>query len=169
ALWSAEYLYWWASHGAVGLNFHTGDRVGGGSTSLTSRYTAFVTSGSGYDVRPLSYGMKLFDLAGRGKLVPVALPDDAPQHTRIYATLAAPQELSLTIFNKSHGASAEDVSIHVKLRTPWCATSARTISLAAPGGDVAANSGITLGGAPIGADGSWTCQWEPLTVADGGN
>jgi hypothetical protein len=27
ALWALDYLYWWATHGAAGLNFHTGDHV----------------------------------------------------------------------------------------------------------------------------------------------
>ena len=29
ALWAADYLSWWANHGADGLNFHTGDQTGG--------------------------------------------------------------------------------------------------------------------------------------------
>ena len=33
ALWGLDYLYWWASHGASGLNFHTGDKVAAGRTS----------------------------------------------------------------------------------------------------------------------------------------
>src|ERR1700722_9162158 len=73
ALWSIDYLYWWAEHGSNGLNFHTGDRAGGGDRSLPSRYAAFVTAGTGYDVRPLSYGMKVFDLGGHGRLVPVTV------------------------------------------------------------------------------------------------
>ena len=46
ALWAVDYLYWWADHGAEGINFHTGDRTGGGS-SMVCRYAAFVTSGRG--------------------------------------------------------------------------------------------------------------------------
>ena len=32
ALWGTDYLYWWLSHGAAGMNFHTGDRTGGSPT-----------------------------------------------------------------------------------------------------------------------------------------
>jgi hypothetical protein len=162
ALWSAEYLYWWASHGAVGLNFHTGDRVGGGSTSLTSRYTAFVTTRDGYEICPLSYGMKLFDLAGRGQLASITRGDDARPHLIAYATLTAPRRLTVTIINKSHGADARDESIDVKLQSPWRATSAQAISLTAPNADIAAHSGITLGGEAIRSDGTWNGTWEPV-------
>jgi hypothetical protein len=46
ALWGVDYLHWWTSHGAAGLNFHTGDRTGG-ALSMPCRYAAFVTSGAG--------------------------------------------------------------------------------------------------------------------------
>jgi hypothetical protein len=47
ALWGLDYLHWWTSHGAAGLNFHTGDRTGG-AVSLPCRYAAFVSSAQGY-------------------------------------------------------------------------------------------------------------------------
>jgi len=37
--------------------------------------------------------------------------------------------------------------------------------LAAPGGDVTAQTGVTLGGAPIREDGSWEGSWTPLAPA----
>ena len=27
ALWGLDFMYWWAEHGAAGINFHTGDQV----------------------------------------------------------------------------------------------------------------------------------------------
>lgn len=169
ALWSADYLYWWASHGARGLNFHTGDRVGGGTTSLTSRYTAFATSDQGYDVRPLSYGMKLFDLGRHGRLMPVSVSAGDLQDLSAYATIAPDKRLAVTVINKSHGPHASDVPIELKLPPTCTLSDAQIISLSAGDEGVAATSGITLGGEPIGADGSWHGRSTPLQIAADGN
>ena len=72
ALWGLDYLLWWTSHGVDGINFHTGDRTGG-SVNLPCRYAAFVTlpertGDVGYEVRPLGYGMKMFDIGGYGQI-----------------------------------------------------------------------------------------------------
>ena len=169
ALWSADYLYWYASHGAKGLNFHTGDRVGGGETTLTSRYTAFVTTGNGYEIRPLSYGMKLFDLGGHGKLIPLTLSSEAGDGVSAYATLSANQLLTVTLINKTHAAGAKEAAITLKLKSPSKPSSARTISMTEADGNVEANFGITIGGQPIQSDGSWTGQWKPLNISGAGD
>ena len=88
ALWSIGYLYWWAEHGSKGLNFSTGDRTGGGDTTLPSRYAAFVTAGAEYDVHPLSYGMKVFDLGGHGRLVPVTMAGGDDTKASAFATMS---------------------------------------------------------------------------------
>jgi hypothetical protein len=38
----------------------------------------------------------------------------------------------------------------------------QTVFLAAPNGDVAATSGVTLGGAEIESDGTWKGEWKPI-------
>ena len=73
ALWSLDFMHWWAANGAAGLNFHTGDRVAAGSTLRPSRYTAFFSTANGFEVRPLGYGLKAFALGSRGRFVPVAV------------------------------------------------------------------------------------------------
>ena len=109
ALWSLDYLHWWAAHGAKGLNFHTGDRVGGGDKTLPSCYAAFVTAAGGYDVHPLSYGMKMFELGGGGKMIPVTVgsatvgsakePAAKNQDLNVYATLRDEKTVAVTIIN----------------------------------------------------------------------
>src|SRR5581483_9036232 len=61
ALWGLDFMHWWAAHGLTGINFHT---VGG-------RYSPYVRADDGYEVRPLGYGMKAFDLGCHGAVLPL--------------------------------------------------------------------------------------------------
>jgi hypothetical protein len=164
ALWCVDYLYWWAEAGARGLNFHTGNRVGGGDTTLQSRYTAFVTNDQGLDVRPLSYGMTLFNLGGHGRMIPVAVTSANGQKLSVYATLSDDKTVSVTLINKEHGAGAPATKIELLLAAPSKATDAQVLFLTVPRGDIAAKTGITLGGKPIRESGRWSGKWMPLNI-----
>ena len=102
ALWGVDYLHWWAARGASNVNFHTGDRTGG-EVTLPCQYAAFVTARDGYEVRPLGYGMKLFDLGGHGRSVPIDVGTATEQNLCEYATLSEEKVVSVTLINKSHG------------------------------------------------------------------
>jgi hypothetical protein len=161
ALWSADYLCWWAAHGAAGLNFHTGDKVGGGDKSVQSRYTAFVTDGPGFDVHPLSYGIKLFDLGARGALVPLAIAD--AQNPQLSAYAASQEDsLSIILINRRHGPAAANSRLRFQL--PPRSSAARILFLTAPHGDIAAKTGLLLGGQPISPTGQWSGHWTPLSI-----
>jgi len=162
-LWAVDYLHWWTGHGANGMNFHTGDRTGG-DISLPCRYSAFVTSANGYEVRPLAYGMKLFALGGRGKqLIATHL---SATNLVAYATLDS-RTVFVTLINKSHGPTATNSDILLKLDAPIESSSAEAIFLEAKNGDIAAGSnGVTLGGAPIKEDGTWNGRWTSLKVTN---
>jgi hypothetical protein len=168
ALWSIDYLYWWAAHGASGLNFHTGERVGGGEHTVPCRYAAFLASGLGYDAKPLAYGLKMFDLGAKGKLLPVASPAMASDLS-VYATLENGHSVAVTLINKAHGADARDTAVELAVETPFGIASANVIYLTALGGDIAATNGLTIGGAPILYNGDWQGQWKPLDAVAGGN
>lgn len=161
ALWATDYLYWWAEHGAAGLNFHTGDFTGG-ALAMPCRYAAFVTSDHGYEVRPLGYAMKLFDLGGHGKTLLVNVP--TALNLVVYATLSEGKTVSITLINKSHGDSAMRIPIQIKLDAPT--TGAKAIFLSSTTGDLAGSSSeVRLGGEPILDDGTWNGQWQPLASA----
>ncbi len=161
ALWGLDFMYWWAEHGAAGLNFHTGDRVAAGYALQPSKYTAFFSTTNGYLVRPLGYGIKAFDLGSHGRFVPTKLANPDRLNVCAYAVLGNDQNLYLTIINKEHGASARDA----KISLAGAAANFRhgqVVYLNAPGGDVAATSGETLGGDSLEHDGSWDGKWSPL-------
>lgn len=169
ALWAVDYLHWWTAHGADGLNFHTGDRTGG-VISMPCRYAAFVTSTNGYLARPLSYGLKLFSLGRRGRVLLVHLAGGTNQNLVAYANLADQKTVYATLLNKTHGSGVTNANVQIKLDTQVSGEDARVIFLAAKNGDIAAGSSdVTLGGAPIRDDGSWQGGWTSLPVVTGTN
>jgi hypothetical protein len=50
----------------------------------------------------------------------------------------------------------------VKITPGTVPSAARTITLAGPSTDLAATSGVTIGGSAIGPDGSWDGKWTAL-------
>ena len=165
ALWGADYLHWWAAHGADGLNFHTGDRTGG-SIVLPCRYAAFVTSGHGYEARPLAYGLKLFDLGGHGKILPVNISSTTNQNLAAYATLGEDGNIFVTLINKSHGVAAANLKVQLKLDEPFAAVKTKIIFLTARHSDLAGGSAdVTLGGAQIKNDGGWKGRWQAVRIS----
>jgi hypothetical protein len=161
ALWGLDFMYWWAAHGAAGLNFHTGDRVAAGSELRSSKYTAFFSTTNGYLVRPLGYGIKAFDLGCHGKFMPVTISNPGNLNLSAYAVLGDDQNFYCTIINKEHslGASATTISVS---QDGGHFSQAKIIFLTAPQNDIAATSDETLGGDAIQKDGTWSGAWQPL-------
>lgn len=157
ALWALDYMYWWASHGAAGLNFHTGDRVAAGEQTTPCRYALFSTAGGGgYDVHPIGYAIKAFDLGSHGTLVPAEVDERA--NVSAYAVASADHHLYVTLVNKN-----TDHGVAVKIAGDVGGGTAKAMYLLAPKNDLAATSGVTLGESTIGADGSWHGTWQDLS------
>ncbi len=167
SLWALDFMYWWASHDADGLNFHTGDRVSMNGNFEPPRYAAFVSAPDGFAIRPVAYGMMAFDLGGHGRLVPVKLEPADGLNLTAYGTLAGDDAVFVTVVNKEHGAKARDAAL------TFAADPARAkvdvMFLAAPDGNVAAMSGLTLGGAPIEKTGRWSGTWQTVTASASGS
>ncbi|MFO1488467.1 MAG: hypothetical protein U1F65_08310 [Verrucomicrobiota bacterium] len=164
ALWVVDYSLWWTSHGASGLNFHTGDKTGG-AIMLPCRYAAFVTSSNGYTSRPLAYGLKLFDLGGHGKFLPVTIAAGTNENLSAYATLAEDKTVFVTVINKAHGPTATNCEISVQLNLPPAGSTIQTIQLTARDNDIAGSSAdVLLGGSRIREDGTWSGKWQTVPV-----
>lgn len=159
ALWALDYLHWWMSHGAAGINFHTGDRTGG-SVNLPCRYAAFVTSGNGYEIRPLAYGMKLFAEGGAGHYLPAKVAGSQGDQLAVYAVARDNGVIAVTLINRD---AKNEVEIRVDLAFVKAVKKARTLRLEAKGNDIAAESkDVTLNGIGIDAGGKWNGKWAPL-------
>ena len=166
ALWGLDFMYWWAQHGADGLNFHTGDKVAAGAELRPSRYTAYFSTPDGFEVRPLGYGIKAFDLAAHGRFLPAAISNPDNLNVSVYPVLGDDKNIYLTVINKEHGSAARAAAL--SLTDGGSVTDPQLMTLTAPGGDIAAKTGVTLGGAKIQSDGAWTGTWTTLPPAESG-
>jgi hypothetical protein len=167
SLWSVDYLYWWAWHDALGINFHTAGQKqprGLPGPEKPNVYTALTLSPKGIKVLPLGYGMKLFNLGSRGRLVPVNVasnPDNL--NLAVYGTIDSDRTLHLTVLNKEHGPAGRAARLAVDSGLPGAR--GKIIFMSAPAGDIAAVEGVTIGGAEIKEDGSWSGKWSDLPAA----
>jgi hypothetical protein len=176
ALWAGDYMLALATAGCVGVNLHGGSRDllraslgnhmpgelvaknGGGAKESVTATNASVANGSfytpiagdmeaGFSARPIFYGMLLANQLAGTKLRAVKLSD-----TGVNATAYAGEkdgQLRLAIFNKDNSQA-----LRFALRATNGFKQAKVWRLAAPALD--ATSGITLAGAEISPDGSWS-------------
>ncbi len=163
ALWGLDYLYWWANHGAVGINFHTGGYVDGTRPPAPTKYVVFWNSPEGFAVRPLGYGIKAFDLGCHGQLVPVHFTSDTDQiNMTAYAVRSNNGSLYITLINKET-AQTRDATVTIAPGNSY--TRGLVMFLTAPHSDITATTDVTLGDAPIKDNGSWSGTWTSLATS----
>jgi hypothetical protein len=108
------------------------------------------------------YGMKMFDLGSHGRIVPVSLTSNKDGiNLTAYAVSGEDKNLYVTLINKEHGSGAREAN--VTIAPGESITKAQVMFLSVTKGDVAATSGVTLGGAEIDNDASWKGTWTPLS------
>jgi hypothetical protein len=162
ALWGLDFMYWWAQHGAAGLNFHTGDRVAAGPTLQPCKYTAFFSTTTGFVICPLGYSLKAFSLGSHGRMVGASTLNPDSLNLSLYAVLGNDQNVYVTAINKESGPQARSADLTLQADSRDF-TSAESMGLAVPGNDIAAIQGQTLGGSEIKEDLRWSGKWAPLT------
>jgi hypothetical protein len=156
ALWALDFLHWWAAHDASGVNFHNTQWVANDVITPDPNHRLMVN--------PKGYGFKAFDLGGHGSIESVAIANPDGINLTAYAVRGAGEHF-VTLINKEHCSGAR--AAKVTLAAPGGAKRAEVIFLTAPGGDAAANTGVTLGGAAINADSPWVGKWKPLPASHG--
>jgi len=160
ALWALDYQWWWAEHQASGINFHTGDKVAARDMNKPCRYAVFWTAPDGYNVHPIGYGLKMFSLGAAGRALPAIVENTNGLNLRVYAASPGKNEVCITLINREHGDVAH--SAEVILNPGLKKARAWLMLLTAPDNNVAAKTGVTLGGAEIQDDGTWRGKWTPL-------
>jgi hypothetical protein len=167
ALWALDYQWWWASHGASGINFHTGDKVAARDENKPCSYAVFWTSPEGYNVHPIGYALKMFSLGARGSLLPVTTGNPENLNLTAYAVALGKDAISVTLINREHGPGSRSAIIQLNPGIPNA--NATAMFLTATNADVAAKTGVTLGRAEIQDNANWDGKWAPLTEsAEGG-
>lgn len=151
ALWALDFMHWWAAHGCAGVNFHNRRWIP--NDTITRDWSGRLV------INPKGYGIKAFDLGGHGRVMPATITNPDRLNLTAYA-VADSNRLYVTLVNKEHGERGR--SAVVTIRSGNFSGPAAAMFLAAPAGNVAARTGITLGGAPITARAPWKGTWMPL-------
>lgn len=160
ALWALDYQWWWAAHGAHGINFHTGDKVAARDESKPCRYAVFWTSPDGYNIHPIGYALKMFYLGSQGALLPITIENADNLNVVAYAVTDGKSNYCITVINREYGGSARTAQLN--LDSGLMRAHAQAMFLTISGGDVAAKTGVTLGGSEIQDDASWKGKWTEL-------
>jgi hypothetical protein len=153
ALWALDYLHWWAAHDASGVDFHNTQWVVNDVITLDSNNEAAPN--------PKAYGLKAFALGSRGSPQSVRIENPEQINLTAYAVHGA-SDYFVTLINKEHTAAAREANVTIALSGKM--KHAEVIYLVSPDNEVAAKTGVTLGGAPIANNKPWQGKWKPLPL-----
>jgi hypothetical protein len=157
ALWALDYLYVLASHGCGGVNMETGVNHLG----WISHYTPIGDDLAGhYSAAPEYYGLLAFAQAAKGDLIATRC-DPGGVNLTAYGARARSGEITLAAINKDMNQDASlDITAAGALKT------GRVMRMTGP--SLSSPRGVTLGGASVGNDGSWSGgHAEKIAIANG--
>ncbi len=125
-------------------------------------YSAFLHKPDrrGFEIRPPSYGYLAFVQGASGQPLQVAITNSSAHGLTAYAYRADDGSLYVTLINKTFADKAEPVVVSLQLPKGVTAGSAQRMDLLQKSSDITAQTDITLGGAPIDAQGTWTGRWD---------
>lgn len=151
ALYACDAAHWWAANHCNGVNFHT----------FLGKYNATIyydTNGN-YQIYPIGYGIKAFDLGSHGTVIPVTITNTNSLNLTAYG-VGSSNDLFVTVVNKEYGAGANSAAVTISPQG-ISAGSVRGMFLMATNG-VSATNGVTLGGAFITNNAAFDGQWTDL-------
>jgi hypothetical protein len=167
SLWALDCTHWWAAHHILGVNYHTGELVGRDGKFGPPNYAAFLrqVDGPGYVLRPQGYAFLAFSQGARGMPLDLAVQASTNFDFSAYAYQDGDGSIYLTLINKSHDAAAQSASVSLRLPRGADSGAWQRLDLVQKDMNVAAKSGVSLGGAEVDAQGMWTGRWK--RVPDG--
>lgn len=151
ALFSLDFMHWWAWYKCQAVCFHT--------SMWKLNGVFYPDAGGNYQVYPVGYGIKAFDLGGHGTMLPIEMTNAAGLNLTAYA-VADPTNLYVTIINREHGAGGRSAAVFISPLN-FQTASVAAMFLTSSNNDPSATNGITLGGSPINS-GAWQGQWTVL-------
>ncbi len=157
ALFALDGAHWWAAHNGNGVNFHT----------FLGKYnaTVYYDPEGNYQIYPIGYGIKAFDVGGHGSVMPMTMANSDGLNLTAYA-VGSPTNLYVTVINRENGATARNASVTI-VPTGFVTGSVAAMYLTAANG-VGATNGVTLGGATITNNAPWAGQWTALAPLTNG-
>jgi hypothetical protein len=149
-LWALDCTHWWAAHRILGVNYHTGESVGRDGGFGAANYAAFIhqPDGHGLIMRPQAYAYLAFSQG---------------------AYRDHDESIYVTLINKSYGNAAQTASVSIQLPQNAGPGTWQRMDLMQTNQDVAAKTGVMLGGASVDAQGIWPGHWEKLEAGDSGH
>jgi hypothetical protein len=170
ALWALDCTHWWAAHHILGVNYHTGESVGRDGKFGPPNYAAFLrqTDGHGFTMRPLAYADLAFTQSAHGQSLGVTVQATNNFDFNAYAFLDKDGSIYVTLINKSYGDKAQVAAVSLQLPNAVSSGTWQRMDLVQQDQDVAAKTGVMLGGAAIDSQGNWSGQWEKLASGDSG-
>jgi hypothetical protein len=167
-LWALDCTNWWAAHHILGMNYHTGESVGRDGGFAAANYAAFVHSpdGSGFVMRPQAYAYLAFSQGARGCPLEASVHVSTPLDFDAYAYRDHDGSLYLTLINKSYGSKAQPASVSLQLPSGAGSGAWKRMDLVQKDNDVAAKTGVTLGGGSVDTQGKWSGNWMTITDAN---
>jgi hypothetical protein len=170
-LWALDCTHWWAAHHILGMNYHTGESVGRDGEFGAANYAAFIhqADGHGFTMRPQGYGYFAFSQGAHGRPLGVKIQAAATFNFNAYAYRDRDGSIYLTLINKSYGSQAQPASASLQLPQGKSPGAWQCMDLVQKDQDVAAKTGVTLGGASIDPQGIWSGQWKKIEGGDSAN
>ena len=164
ALWALDCTHWWAAHHILGVNYHTGESVGRDGKFGPPNYAAFLrrADGHGFDMRPQAYGLLAFSQGARGQSLGVQIQAAAGFNFSAYAYRDQDGSIYVTLINQSFGDQAQTATVSLQLPAGNSPGTWQRMDLVQTHQDVAAKSGVMLGGAAVNAQGIWPGRWETI-------
>jgi hypothetical protein len=156
ALWALDCMHWWANHGAAGVNFQ--------NTEWLTTDTFYRDSAGNYQMHPKAYGIKAFNLGGRGRVEPLAVENSHGLNLTAYAVSDGTNNLCVTIINKEHGPGARSARVRI-LSPGFPPANASSMLLTARDGGIQATNGVTLGGGTITNNAAWDGKWTSVQAS----
>lgn len=153
-LWALDFMFILAENGCQGINFHGGGD-GTGYTPIADNGTSVVQA------RAEFYAEKMFSLADQGSVVPAVITLSSNLNFTAYGIRRPNGAMSALLNNKD---TNNGVQVSVNLGADVSAAQAIELT----GTNLNSTNGITLGGAPINPNGSWTGGVQFVTAATNG-
>ena len=170
-LWALDCTHWWAAHHILGMNYHTGESVGRDGGFAAANYAAFVHSpdGNGFAIRPQGYAYLAFSQGAHGRPLAASVQATTALDFDAYAYRDHDGSLLITLINKSYGDKAQAASVSLQLPPGVGSGSWQRMDLLQHDNDVAAKTGLTLGGGSIDSQGKWSGGWKAASEVSAAN
>jgi hypothetical protein len=131
-------------------------------------YTPLTSSANGYTILPPGYGIKMFELGGRGELLPVAVEKNKEKVNLVaYGVMPSPGVINVTLINREYGPEGRGAEVTVDLGRG--VGSGRVVKMEQESGEVSAVGGVRVGGRSFTEDGKWSGDWSALKEKTKGN